>query len=67
MALAVAAAAAALLLGTKGEAPADDAWGSGQSLEWATASPPVPGNFGELPVVGSPEPLLDTAGTAEEA
>ena len=67
MALAVVVAAAALLIGQKGDAPADDAWGTGQSLEWATASPPVPGNFGELDTVESPEPLLDAATTAEEA
>ena len=38
-----------------------DAWGVGQSLEWATSSPPAPGNFGELATVTSPEPLLDLA------
>jgi len=48
----------ALLMG-KGDAPADDAWGVGQSLEWATSSPPAPGNFGVLARVDSPEPLLD--------
>ncbi len=53
----------ALLMGSKGEGDsiADDAWGVGQSLEWATASPPVAGNFGELARVGSAEPLLDIA------
>lgn len=44
-----------------------DAWGTGQSLEWACPSPPPPGNFGELAVVRSPEPLLDAAEPAEEA
>lgn len=39
----------------------DDAWGFGQTLEWAAGSPPAPGNFGELPHVTSPEPLLDLA------
>jgi heme/copper-type cytochrome/quinol oxidase subunit 1 len=67
MALAVIAGAAALLLGSGGDEPADDSWGTGQTLEWATSSPPVPGNFGELALVGSPEPLLDAAATAEEA
>jgi len=37
----------------------DDPWGEGQTLEWATATPPVRGNFGQLPDVLSPEPLLD--------
>jgi cytochrome c oxidase subunit I+III len=46
---------------------ADDAWGKGQSLEWAAASPPVPGNFGQLPVVRSAEPLLDGADPSKEA
>ena len=49
------------LLGGKGESPADDAWGRGQSLEWATGSPPPPGNFGVLDPVTSAEPLLDAA------
>ena len=35
-----------------------DPWG-GQTLEWATASPPPIGNFTEAPVVTSAEPLLD--------
>ena len=38
-----------------------DAWGTGQTLEWACPSPPPAGNFGELAVVRSPEPLLDAA------
>lgn len=36
-----------------------DAWGFGQSLEWAADSPPATGNFGEISPVDSPEPLLD--------
>jgi heme/copper-type cytochrome/quinol oxidase subunit 1 len=40
-----------------------DPWGFGQTLEWAAASPPEPGNFGELAHVTSPEPLLDLAET----
>jgi heme/copper-type cytochrome/quinol oxidase subunit 1 len=46
---------------------ADDAWGKGQSLEWATSSPPVPGNFGTLAIVRSAEPLLDDAEPSKEA
>ena len=53
------------LLGGRGEAPADDAWGRGQSLEWATASPPPPANFGLLPRIESPEPVLDAADPQE--
>lgn len=43
------------------EVPADP-WGTGQTLEWATASPPVPGGPGPLEPVTSPEPLLDQKG-----
>jgi hypothetical protein len=33
---------------------------TGLTLEWATATPPAPGNFTEaLPPVSSPYPLLD--------
>jgi len=39
------------------DAPADP-WG-GLTLEWATTSPPEPGNFGAVEDVRSPEPLLD--------
>jgi heme/copper-type cytochrome/quinol oxidase subunit 1 len=47
-----------LLRTPDGEVPADP-WG-GQTLEWATASPPSPGNFDdELAVVTSAEPLID--------
>jgi len=67
MALALVVAIIALVLGTKGDRPEADAWGRGQSLEWATTSPPESGNFGELEVVRSPEPLLDAAESAEEA
>jgi heme/copper-type cytochrome/quinol oxidase subunit 1 len=48
-----------LISGSRGEAPADDAWGGGQSLEWATSSPPPLADFGLLPLVESAEPLLD--------
>jgi cytochrome c oxidase subunit 1 len=40
------------------EAP-DDAWGSGNSLEWATTSPPPPHNFDTLPEVRSGRPVFD--------
>jgi len=36
----------------------DDPW-DGQTLEWATSSPAPTGNFAEVPMVASPEPLLD--------
>ena len=49
------------LLTGRGETPADDAWGRGQSLEWATSSPPPPANFGLLAPVESAEPVLDAA------
>ena len=44
-----------------GELPAEvpaDPW-DGQTLEWATASPPVPGVAPEVDVVASAAPLLD--------
>jgi heme/copper-type cytochrome/quinol oxidase subunit 1 len=37
---------------------ADDPW-SGHTMEWATSSPPAPGNFGELPRITSEAPLYD--------
>jgi heme/copper-type cytochrome/quinol oxidase subunit 1 len=49
---------------TRGPLAGDDPWG-GQTLEWATPSPPPHGNFDEPPVVTSAQPLLD-ARTAEE-
>ena len=67
MAVAVLLGVLALALGPAGRDAADDAWGVGQSLEWACPCPPPTGNFGELPVVRSPEPLLDAAETSEEA
>jgi cytochrome c oxidase subunit 1 len=54
-----------LLTGGGGETPADDSWGRGQSLEWATASPPPLANFGLLPRIESPEPVLDAADAQE--
>ena len=41
-----------------GERAGDDPW-SGQTLEWATTSPPPDDNFATTPTVMSPEPLLD--------
>lgn len=38
--------------------PGEDPW-SGHTLEWATASPPGPGNFSSLPEVTSEAPLYD--------
>jgi heme/copper-type cytochrome/quinol oxidase subunit 1 len=67
MALAILVAIGALATAPKDETPADDAWGTGQTLEWATASPPVPGNFGELARVRSAEPVLDPAEPSQEA
>lgn len=68
--LALAAVAVALILlnlgmsPRKGEVP-DDPWG-GQTLEWATSSPPPADNFGDLPEVTSAEPLFDMAGSSKE-
>lgn len=56
----------ALIVGARGPDAGDDPWG-GQTLEWATASPPPRGNFGELALVTSPEPLLDEADEEEGA
>jgi cytochrome c oxidase subunit I+III len=43
---------------TRGPAAGDDPW-QGQTLEWATTSPPPDGNFAEPPVVSSAYPVLD--------
>ncbi len=56
---------AALLTGRKGAD--DDAWGRGQTFEWATSSPPAAGGFGVLETVVSAEPLLDRVSTEEES
>jgi heme/copper-type cytochrome/quinol oxidase subunit 1 len=42
----------------RGEDPGDDPW-SGHTLEWATASPPPPGNFTTVPAVTSEAPVYD--------
>jgi len=65
--LATVLTAVALLTARRGDTVAADAWGTGQTLEWLAPSPPPPGNFGQLPVVSSPEPLLDSAETEEAA
>ena len=43
---------------SSGQPAGDDPW-DGQTLEWATSSPPPPGNFADVPTVSSAEPLLD--------
>ena len=52
------------LLG-RGPNPGDDPW-QGQTLEWATSSPPPLGNFGTLTEVTSAEPLLDAGDPERE-
>ncbi|HET8713035.1 MAG TPA: cytochrome c oxidase subunit I [Gemmatimonadales bacterium] len=42
----------------KGPAAGDNPW-DGDTLEWATTSPPPPGNFAEIPVVESRDPVWD--------
>lgn len=70
MLLTVVAFAGLLFLGARrGDAAGDDPW-DGQTLEWATSSPPPHDNFAELHTVASAEPLLDlkpshTAGATE--
>jgi heme/copper-type cytochrome/quinol oxidase subunit 1 len=49
----------------KGDAAGDDPW-DGNTLEWATTSPPPPGNFAETPLVRSDEPLRDHKPAAHE-
>jgi heme/copper-type cytochrome/quinol oxidase subunit 1 len=57
--LATLALLARTMLGPDGDAAGDDPW-EGQTLEWATSSPPPHGNFaGPLPLISSAAPLLD--------
>ncbi|MSW20804.1 MAG: hypothetical protein F2873_07875 [Actinobacteria bacterium] len=44
----------------------DDPW-DGQTLEWATSSPPPVNNFVELPIVSSAEPLADLKSAGSDA
>ncbi|MFZ6004322.1 MAG: cbb3-type cytochrome c oxidase subunit I [Actinomycetota bacterium] len=48
-----------LVSAARGDAAADDPW-EGHTLEWATASPPAPGNFSSLPEITSEAPLYDS-------
>lgn len=47
-----------------GRVAGDNPWGA-DTLEWATTSPPPPGNFVALPVVESRDPLWDQAAADE--
>lgn len=60
-ALAVVLVALGAISSARGAAAGADPWGSGQTLEWATSSPPPRGNFAELAPVLSAEPVLDAA------
>ncbi len=51
-------AALALRTFRRGELAGDDPW-DGQTLEWATTSPPPSDNFADVHIVQSAEPLLD--------
>jgi len=57
--------AALLVSAQRSTRAADDPWGTGQTLEWVTASPPEPDNFSEVPKVSSPEPVLDLTEQSE--
>ncbi len=66
--LGVLLAALAMLTSTlgNGDDAEDDPWG-GHTLEWATASPPPPENFVEVPMVTSAAPMLDARAPEEDA
>lgn len=66
--LALAGLAFILLLikaATSDAEPGDDPW-TGHTLEWATASPPLIGNFTSVPPVTSEAPLYDVRQRSEE-
>jgi heme/copper-type cytochrome/quinol oxidase subunit 1 len=48
-----------VILGLLTGGPAEDDPWNGHTLEWATASPPPPGNFAELPEITSEAPIYD--------
>jgi cytochrome c oxidase subunit 1 len=52
-----------LLSRRRGEVAGPDPWAAG-TLEWATSSPPSPGNFASPPVVASRFPLWSKGGVA---
>jgi heme/copper-type cytochrome/quinol oxidase subunit 1 len=58
------------LLATKGfrsgDLAGDDPW-DGQTLEWATSSPPPTDNFVEVPLVASAQPLTDLKPSGSDA
>jgi heme/copper-type cytochrome/quinol oxidase subunit 1 len=67
LALAVVAFVGLLLAALRSrDEPGDDPW-SGQTLEWATSSPPPVGNFPSLPPIESEAPLYDARHQLEEA
>jgi heme/copper-type cytochrome/quinol oxidase subunit 1 len=49
-----------------GRPAGDNPWGA-DTLEWATTSPPPPGNFAEIPVVESREPSWEALPPADRA
>jgi cytochrome c oxidase subunit I+III len=50
----------------RGARVGDDPWG-GDTLEWATSSPPPPYNYAVIPMVTSPYPMWDRADREEDA
>ena len=67
IALGVLGVFAALVKAARTDEGVDDNPYGGQTLEWATSSPPPSGNFSEPPErVVSEAPLLDTVGESGE-